>query len=92
MQAHANKLREKAAKLLGNGGMGDAERMLKKAAKLRESATKLRAHADELRETAFDGADVDDETVRKIRYLELKAATFDKRADRLEARAAAMAS
>lgn len=92
MQQHACKLREKAAKLLGAGGMGDAERMLKKAAKLRESAIKLRAYADELRETAFDGADVDDEIVGKVRALELKAAAADKRADRLEARAAAMTS
>ncbi len=90
MQKHACKLREKAAKLLGASGEGSAERLLTKAAKLRDGASRLRAYADTLRETAFDGADVDDDVVDKIRALELKAAAKDRRADRLEARAAAM--
>lgn len=44
--------------------------------KLRAGATRLRTYADTLRETACDG----------------KAAANDKRADRMEARAAAMVS
>lgn len=92
MQKHASKLREKAAKLLGAGGESGAERMLKQAAKLREGASRLRAKADALRETAFEGADVDDEAVDQVRRLELKAAANDARADRLEARAAAAVS
>ncbi len=92
MQSHATKLRERAAKLLGEGGASTAERMLKKAAAFRQAATKLRAEADAARDAAFEGTDVDDETVSRIRRMELKAAAFDARADRLEARAATLVS
>ena len=71
-------------------GLAESKSAEEQAAALRESATKLRSTADALRETAFEGTDVDDETIAKIRRMELKAAAYDRRADRLEARAAAL--
>lgn len=89
MEGHATRLRDKAAKLLARAGERDAERLLAKARRLRAAAARYRAKAEEVRETAFSDADVDEEAVEAIERMELKAAWFDGKADRLEARAAA---
>jgi hypothetical protein len=90
MEGHARRLREKAAKLLDHAGETDAQRLLARAARFRARATALRAQADQLRDSAFDGTDVDDDVVSSVERLEVRAASFDLAADRLEARAARM--
>lgn len=92
MAGHATKLREKASTLLQSAGKGDADRLLAKARKLRADAQKFRDRADALRDRAFDGTDVDEDAVSAVQHFETKAATYDKAADRLEARAAAAAA
>jgi hypothetical protein len=89
---HAAKLREKAGRILGAGGEKTSQQLLERAAKLRAQAALLRSEADELRDSAFEGGEVDEDAVARISRMELRAATLDTRAKRLEARAARAAA